>query len=1056
VTGPPPTLPGDRQSTPLDTELPTRSAATRRGLHPARGRLFAWRVTTTRQGLTGRSSGASNADDRRAIEDNLRYYLRRAVSDRVGQQPSATPGAAEPDAIVRYRRACAQLSTADRDAMVATIELGYSYQQLALLGGLRSPRAAKAMAERALLRLVRTMGGSAAASRSVSALASAVLDAEAVDWERAAARADLASVPLVRSLETVDRIAAASRSGRSTATPATTFSWTSRVLPPLVTSLVLLAAVHVAVAIVGYTEGVAAPTGLGPSQSMLTTLVFAASSVWLGLGGRGDPRARSLAVSYLLTSAAFARRFLPDSSLGAMATLLRSACPDAFLAVFLWRFVGQFPRRVRFGPAERTCRDLEGLSLAAGLFLFLVNGLLGFGLLPSFDIFERSRPPFLYWAILFALVVPALPVAWLRARTAPPNERRRLALFTLGLGVGTAPIVLSTLAGAIVPGAWTFIDADSYGQTSVFGAFLLLIPCVTGYSVLVHNVLDVRVVVGRAFQYVFAKVTLTLIAVLPFVMLAGMAYFRRDLSLAQVLGSSGAVALLVLPAAGIVMWAARGRVLRLLDRRFLRTAPDVGADLYGLLAAMQRAGGQGEVIALLETRLSALLQTEAVTIVDWGPSGVFSGVGSSLPSLSVRSAVGALLAARAGPLLVDPHQPGTCFGLLPPDERDWIVRTQAGVVVPLLGSGAIVGLLVAASRRNGVPYAEGDLALLATLAPAAALALEARTVQGSGQLEAAAECIRCGRVGASIAQLCECGSPRQAARLPPVVADKFRVDRRVGAGGMGVVYRGEDIALKRTVALKTLPALSPGAGGRLAHEARVMASVIHPNLATVYTLEHWQRTPVLVEEFLDGGTLSARLKTGPQPIGGTLQLGIVLAGALQHLHDAGVLHRDVKPGNIGFTRADVPKLLDFGLASMLSDVLIPGVGSDAIQSPATATQSIAIGGRQVAGTPIYLSPEAAMGRAPHADFDLWALAMVLYEAIAGRHPFAGAALDETFAMVRAARVPNLGQFRPDCPQAVCAAFGVMLARDRHARPRTATELRQLIERCTNDQTAGVA
>jgi serine/threonine protein kinase len=266
---------------------------------------------------------------------------------------------------------------------------------------------------------------------------------------------------------------------------------------------------------------------------------------------------------------------------------------------------------------------------------------------------------------------------------------------------------------------------------------------------------------------------------------------------------------------------------------------------------------------------------------------------------------------------------------------------------------------------------------------------------------------------------------------------------------MGVVYLGRDITLDRVVALKTLPKLSSGAVTRLGVEARLMASVTHPNLATIFGIETWRRTPIIVVEYLEGGTLSARRDPAPS-VDAVLKLGVSLASAVGALHAAGVLHRDIKPSNIGFTKSGAftnsgtPKLLDFGLASLMdAGPASPDGGSE--KAP-TATQSAMIGGHVVAGTPLYLSPEAAAGAAPAPDFDLWSLAMVLYEAMAGRHPFQADTVDAVLRKVRDARVPDIRAIRSDCPEPVAVALTLMLSPERAQRPASAAAFRHTLER----------
>ena len=158
------------------------------------------------------------------------------------------------------------------------------------------------------------------------------------------------------------------------------------------------------------------------------------------------------------------------------------------------------------------------------------------------------------------------------------------------------------------------------------------------------------------------------------------------------------------------------------------------------------------------------------------------------------------------------------------------------------------------------------------------------------------------------------GSETTCAALPLFVQGKFRLERLVGAGGMGVVYLAVDMVLDRHVAIKTLPSLRSESVERLHREARTMARVLHPNLALIYGTEQWRGTPMLIVEYLEGGTLRDWIRRGPVPYAEVVDLGIVLADALDSVHASGVLHRDVKPSNIGYTSDRRPKLLDFGLA----------------------------------------------------------------------------------------------------------------------------------------------
>jgi serine/threonine protein kinase len=242
--------------------------------------------------------------------------------------------------------------------------------------------------------------------------------------------------------------------------------------------------------------------------------------------------------------------------------------------------------------------------------------------------------------------------------------------------------------------------------------------------------------------------------------------------------------------------------------------------------------------------------------------------------------------------------------------------------------------------------------------------------------EAAFECPVCGIVTALLPLPCDCRRAATLAALPHRVGDKFLVKRRVGSGGMGVVYLARDAVLDRDVALKTLPSLQPRAVERLRDEARAMAALNHESLATLYGLEIWRGTPVLVVEYFPNGTLASRLSRGPFSPGDTVALGIRLARALVYMHANAVLHRDLKPSNIAFTASGAAKLLDFGLAALSS----AGIDNEVSDGGGMA-------GWRFIGTRSYAPPEAFRGAPSSSTGDRWALAVVLLEAVSGVNAF---------------------------------------------------------------------
>ena len=314
-------------------------------------------------------------------------------------------------------------------------------------------------------------------------------------------------------------------------------------------------------------------------------------------------------------------------------------------------------------------------------------------------------------------------------------------------------------------------------------------------------------------------------------------------------------------------------------------------------------------------------------------------------------------------------------------------------------------------------------------------------------------CPVCSLIWSPETRQCSCGTDTTAAALPLFVHGKFRLERLVGAGGMGVVYLAVDMVLNRRVAIKTLPSLRSESAERLCREARTMATVLHPNLALIYGTEQWRGTPMLIVEYLDGGTLRDSIRRGPVSFVEAIDLGIVLADVLDRVHTSGVLHRDVKPSNIGYTGDGRPKLLDFGLAllhrtgdSMATAEPLSGPATYALlQSPdPEATVTVA---ERLVGTPLYLAPEALAGVPPQPSFDLWGLALVLYEAIAGHHPFAAADVETVLANAERGGVPDIRDHRPTCPTGLATFLSDALSSDLAQRPGSAdamqTELHRL-------------
>ncbi len=224
---------------------------------------------------------------------------------------------------------------------------------------------------------------------------------------------------------------------------------------------------------------------------------------------------------------------------------------------------------------------------------------------------------------------------------------------------------------------------------------------------------------------------------------------------------------------------------------------------------------------------------------------------------------------------------------------------------------------------------------------------------------------------------------------------EYEILASIGAGGMGEVYRARDTKLGREVAIKVLPAAFAEDRERLARferEARLLASLNHPNIATIHDLEVSDGVHFLVLEFVPGETLAERIKRGPIPVDEALPLFKQIAEGLEAAHEKGVIHRDLKPANVKVTPDGGIKILDFGLAKAMAGEA-PDQGLS--ESP-TMTRGATEAGILL-GTAPYMSPEQARGKAVDKRTDIWAFGCCLYEALTGKTAFMGETVSDTLA-----------------------------------------------------------
>jgi len=261
----------------------------------------------------------------------------------------------------------------------------------------------------------------------------------------------------------------------------------------------------------------------------------------------------------------------------------------------------------------------------------------------------------------------------------------------------------------------------------------------------------------------------------------------------------------------------------------------------------------------------------------------------------------------------------------------------------------------------------------------------------------------------------------------------YEITALIGAGGMGEVYRAHDARLNRDVAIKTLPAALAGDANRMARfqrEAHVLASLSHPNIASVFGLEESGSVRALVMELVEGPTLAERIAAGPIPLEETLALARQIGAALEAAHEKGIVHRDLKPANIKLTADNQVKVLDFGLAKAFEGEAASG--GNLTNSPTLTLEATRAG--MIMGTAGYMSPEQARGKPVDKRADIWAFGVVLLEMLTGKTAFEGETVSDTLAAVLRSDI-DWKQLPADTPPKVRRLLERCLERDAKKRLR---------------------
>ncbi len=744
---------------------------------------------------------------------------------------------------------------------------------------------------------------------------------------------------------------------------------------------------------------------------LLSGLVYLLAGLMVAFARPDSPVARR-AVTVTMVSVAFFVTLVLDTSEGIVAPGIPLAIALAYYFVRPLHFVAGYRFNAHFPLGDRSTpawRRFERVFYAVGFILWAPSAYGGVLRAMGPEAATRivaAQYPFSFFhdgvvvplTFLFAGATGVANglVLWRNYRLLPPGDlQRRLRWVSIGIVVALLPIVIVT---PMLMATATEATTERLTLTvHIVNLSVVLIPLCIGYAILKHRVLGIRVVVRRGIQYLLARNVLRVALAAPLLLIAVSVALNPDRSLAELVGGGdGRRNLAILLLAGLAL-RYRTSVMQSIDRRFFREAYRREEVFSALASAVSAVRDIPSLSRLLSMQIQAALHPSLVwAVARDGPSPMHIVHASSAPPGIEPFKT----------LQIDENEVQALDSISTIDEvtgldeagRQALSDSGVDLLVPVRGPNTgMIGVLLLGEKLSEEPYTAEDKELLAEAAVQAGMVWENLALrraltqekdvrrQLSARLDGDAvamvfACPSCGRCFDGDVERCPDDGHELAFSLPTsrVLDSKYRLERVIGRGGVGVVYEALDLRLERPVAVKVVR------GGlfedsvlreRFAREARTSARVVHPNVVTVFDLGDFEGGAYIVLELLHGRSLRAALETdGAQPPQEALRVVESILDGVEAAHRQRIVHRDLKPENVFLARAGhgqppTVKVLDFGLAVARG---IESSGDERLTKTGT-----------VMGTLAYMSPEQFNGDPVDERTDIFSLGIVALELVTG-------------------------------------------------------------------------